>query len=152
MKKLFLLFILVLIMGCSKTQYTLEDYPKMFIKNGNIDVTFVTGDKCPAQDIVTQGLIMGNLQMVALNEEVPLQNKLSLYIDTEIETFEKDMVIISTGDCNQLIKKLGYDNSVFEEGKSITKLLEKNGNYIVLVLGETTLDTEQAAKSLYKEN
>jgi len=145
-KKIFIGFLMILIMISPVFAVDLTNFPEVFLE----DVRVVVGRSAAAEDVV------GAIDIVAaLEKRVGTCARIGgALLDTEVADLESKNTIVVGGPCinSAAAKLMGYPKNCledFEMGKGIIKIYDfENGNYGLLAAGTTALDTRRVTSVL----
>ncbi len=127
----------------------LNNFPEMFIKDGQANVVIVIGKSAKAEDVVGAVGIATTLQSKISTNRIDVA-----MLDSEVEDITMQNAIVVGGPCANAAaaKLMGYPKNClegFEIGKGFIKIYEhKGGKISLLVAGTLALDTRRAAKVL----
>ena len=128
--KILFVFFLILISSISTFAYNLEDYPSMFEKEGVYDVNIVSPGPDKYFSLVYS--ILNNVLRV-----MPPGGFVSTPKD--IDSFDQNLILIGNACENPLVDELrNYPENCREDlvrGEGKVELIERNGNYIIIVEG-----------------
>ena len=124
----------------------LSDYPNFLIKDGNLDVTTVVGDKSSSSNVLAQTNIV--LSLGNLGTDVKIENKLA----SEIEDLNQNIISIGNACVNKISAEIMNNpepcDKDFPKGKGYIKLYKYNDFLHLIVAGHTEVGTKKMAEIL----
>ncbi|MEK6983011.1 MAG: hypothetical protein AABX33_00425 [Nanoarchaeota archaeon] len=131
---------------CILSGNDLSDYPNFLIKDGELYITTVVGDKSSSSNVLAQTYTVSSLS--SLGRDVNIKNKLS----SEITDLNQNIISIGNPCVNEISARIMNNpkpcNKDFPRGKGRIKLY-KNGDFFhLIVAGYTDLGTKKAAEIL----
>ncbi len=131
----------------------LDNYPKLFVKNGQFNGHIVVGDSAPASDVVAAVDIATSIKKYLEDEDYHNIGIGTAKLSSEISD-PLNMNLISVGSlCDnpvsaQLMGNPYICTKYFEKGDGLIKLYSYNGYVQLLVTGYSDKETRVAAKTL----
>ncbi|MEM2116038.1 MAG: hypothetical protein QW524_03705 [Candidatus Woesearchaeota archaeon] len=145
---LFVLATFLVFLGEACFAASLNDFPKMFVKDGVAKVTFVLGKRAMIYDGIAAAIILSSLQQYfSKNNIYFLYNFL---LDFDVDSIDNMSAIIIGGSCANTVTAMIYDYPLncaqpFKPGKGKIRLISDR---IILVAGFYWKDTLNAAYAL----
>ncbi|MBW2998812.1 S-layer protein [Candidatus Woesearchaeota archaeon] len=145
-KLLFMILMLTLIPVVSAM--TLQDYPEMFIKNKDLDVTVVVGDRAIASDTIGAIEIATSLQSMDF-----FSTKVKAILASEVNSISSKNMIVVGGPCANSVaaELMNYPVKCAESipaNTGLIKLYNFEDKNVLLVAGVSAMDTRRAATVL----
>ncbi len=140
----FIFVFVLLVMATSVAAYDLSEYPSPFIVGEDFDGEIVVGDESPSSDTLAALEIATNLKVNAPYADI----KATLLSEA---TLDSNLILVGNGCNNPLVMEYMEDDDCMlglNEGLSVIKTFEEDGNVIIVVAGHSGADTRKAAVAL----
>ncbi len=133
--------------------YDLSDYPEIFIDGGDFDAIVVIGAKASSEESLAASILLERIS----DDGLDISD--GVYLDSELNfdsMLDENLIIIGTEESNTFVSEFSYylhsygsySIDLFEGEAQLTLLKGGEGNYVLLIVGEDSITTRDAAEYL----
>lgn len=141
-------FLIVILLVPVVSAISLQDYPDIFVKNNNLEVTLIVGDLATASDTI------GAVEIaVALQSEFFTNSNVKAVLASEIENIDSQNLIVVGGPCANSVaaELMNYPldcTSPIQPNTGIINIYDFGKTSTILVAGSSATDTRRASTVL----
>ena len=151
MKKIIVSILIFLVLIIPTYALDLSDYPSFFVKDNDLDVILVVGDKAPASDVLAQTQVA--LSLAQFGNALGISK-----LASEIEYEEQNIISIGSPCYNPVTEEI-MGNPVpcdkeLTDGKAFIRMYQHNDNVQIVIIGYNDGATREMANILrdYQEH